>query len=275
MAMKIVVACMIVAMAVASQTEYIDLAGEIPAPPGEKNDGVVMIQEKSGETMGDDVVYRISWNTQYDSDPAKTASKGTFKIKITGTLAGSSADTGFHQLVTHPGYACGAASDPECFPDITGTVLAADDASANCKCNPNLADGSGADPNYDEAAAKWAPIPGKIQKGYVKAADVGEITKVEITGDGVETSNSWTPGFLKINMNDMETGVGNGIYYMDIGKKINKDKPLTLEAGATDAYGEQIKMDKLSSHKYGIIKCEAAACEEKMEKMMKMEALKK
>lgn len=25
---------------------------------------------------------------------------------------------------------------------------------------------------------------------------------------------------LQINMNDMETGVGNGIYYMDIGKKV-------------------------------------------------------
>merc|ERR1711981_303885 len=225
------------------------------------------------ENMGDDVVYRISWNTQYDPDPAKTSSKGTYKINIKSVDGAT--ETGEKTLVTHPGYACGAASDPECFPDITGTVLAADDASANCKCNPNLADGSGADPNYDEAAAKWAPIPGKIQKGYVKAADVGEITKVEITGDGVETSNSWTPGFLKINMNDMETGVGNGIYYMDIGKKINKDKTLTMKAGATDSYGEKIKMENKASHQYGIIKCEAASCEEKMEKMMSQAATAK
>merc|ERR1711959_233060 len=210
------------------------------------------------ENMGDDVVYRISWNTQYDPDPAKTSSKGTYKINIKSVDGAT--ETGEKTLVTHPGYTCGAASDPECFPDITGAVLADGDASAKCACDPAKA-------GYDEAAAKWSPFAGTVQHFYLKAADVGEVTEVVVEGDAA-TSDSWTPGFLKINMNDMETGVGNGIYYMDIGKKINKDKPLTLKSGATDAYGEQIKMDKTSSHKYGIIKCEAASCEEKMEKMM-------
>merc|ERR1712196_117470 len=36
--------------------------------------------------MMDEVVYRISWNTQYDSTPSNTASKGTFKITIKITI---------------------------------------------------------------------------------------------------------------------------------------------------------------------------------------------
>lgn len=48
-----------------------------------------------------------------------SASKGTFKITIKG-VGGDT--TGEKTLVTHPGYACGAASDPECFPDIKGAV---------------------------------------------------------------------------------------------------------------------------------------------------------
>merc|ERR1712196_383454 len=89
--------------------------------------------------MMDEVVYRISWNTQYDSTPSNTASKGTFKITIKG-VGGDT--TGEKTLVTHPGYACGAASDPE-------------------------------KSDYSEEDAKWAPIPGKIQHFYLKAKDVG------------------------------------------------------------------------------------------------------
>jgi len=248
-----------VACALASQTEYVDLAMEIPAPPGESNDEVTeMIQEKAGAKMRDDVVYRISWNTKYDPDPAKTSSKGTYKINIKSVDGAT--ETGEKTLVTHPGYQCGAASDPECFPDITGAVLADGDASAKCACDPSK-DG------YDEAAAKWKPFAGTVQHYFLKATDVGEVGEVILSGDS-NTDDSWTPGFLKINMNDMETGVGNGIYYMDIGKKINKDKTLTLKAGATDSYGEKIKMENKASHQYGIIKCEAASCEKKMEQMM-------
>jgi len=257
-AMKLLLAFAVVAFAVASQVEYVDLAGEIPAPPGETDDDVQMIQEKAGSKMGDDVVYRISWNTQYDNTPSKTASKGTYKINIKSVDGAT--ETGEQTLVTHPGYTCGAASDPECFPNLQGKILADEDASAKCACDP-------AKDDYDEGAAKWKPFAGTVQHYYLKAVDVGEVGEVIVSGDS-NTDDSWSPGFLKINMNDMETGVGNGIYYMDIGKKINKDKPLTLKAGATDAYGDKIKMDKLSSHKYGIIKCEAAACEKKMEKLM-------
>merc|ERR1712025_15486 len=188
------------------------------------------------ESMGDDVVYRISWNTQYDPDPAKTSSKGTYKINIKSVDGAT--ETGEKTLVTHPGYQCGAASDPECFPDITGAVLADGDASAKCACDPSK-DG------YDEAAAKWKPFAGTVQHYFLKATDVGEVGEVILSGDS-NTDDSWTPGFMKIN----------------------KDKTLTLKAGATDSYGEKIKMENKASHQYGIIKCEAASCEKKMEQMM-------
>merc|ERR1711981_405597 len=168
------------------------------------------------EDMGDDVVYRISWNTQYDPDPAKTSSKGTYKINIKSVDGAT--ETGEKTLVTHPGYQCGAASDPECFPDITGAVLADGDASAKCACDPSK-DG------YDEAAAKWKPFAGTVQHYFLKATDVGEVGEVILSGDS-NTDDSWTPGFLKI------------------------------------------KMENKASHQYGIIKCEAASCEKKMEKMM-------
>ena len=47
-----------------------------------------------------------------------SASKGTYKINIKG----ASAETGEKVFITHPGYSCGAASDPECFPNIQGAV---------------------------------------------------------------------------------------------------------------------------------------------------------
>merc|ERR1712072_1027406 len=102
---------------------------------------------KMMEQMGEDVVYRISWNTQYDTTPSKTASKGTYKINIKG----ADSETGEQTLVTHPGYQCGAASDPECFPDITGAVL---------------------------AAAKWKPFAGTVQHYFLKATAVGEVGEV-------------------------------------------------------------------------------------------------
>merc|ERR1719316_814085 len=146
--MKVVLTLLVVAFASASQTEYFDLAAEIPAPPGEGNDNVQeLIQESAGAKMGSDVVYRLAWNTQYDNDPSKTSSKGTFTINIKG----ADSETGAQTFVTHPGYTCGAASDPECFPDITGKVLADGDASAKCACDPSKA-------GYDEATAKWHPF---------------------------------------------------------------------------------------------------------------------
>merc|ERR1712167_447228 len=106
--------------------EYFDLAAEIPAPP-EGNDNVQeLIQESAGAKMGADVVYRISWRTEANEDPETTASKGTFTINIKG----DGVETGAQTFVTHPGYACGAASDAKCFPDISGKVLAEGDASA-------------------------------------------------------------------------------------------------------------------------------------------------
>merc|ERR1712072_82607 len=211
------------------------------------------------EEMGSDIVYRISWRTEANEDPTTTASKGTFTINIKG----DGVETGAQTFVTHPGYACGAASDAKCYPDITGAVLADGDSSALCECDPNK-DG------YDEEKAKWHAESGMVQKFNLKAADVGEITEVVVEGDA-STADGWACEFIKIDTNSMETGNGNGIYYIDVGKKINADKPpemKTAAAGAVDGADVPITMDNKDSHKYGIIKCEADSCMKKMDKMM-------
>merc|ERR1711865_455894 len=144
---KLFLACVLVGCAIAHETEYYNLENDIAAPPGETYGDVEMLQEDAGSKMKEDVVYRISWNTQYDTDSTKTGSKGAFKITIDGPAG---ATTGEKKLVSHPGYNCGAASDPACFPDITGKVLADDDASMDCGCDPS-------NEAYDEVAAKWHP----------------------------------------------------------------------------------------------------------------------
>jgi len=226
-----------------------------------------------GEDVGiDRIVYRISWKTQYDSNPSKTGSRGTFKIKLGGYLPdGTKKDTGFTTFVSHPGYECGAVSDPECLPGIDGKpgkVLRKDPAA--CKCSPFNKRGRAVD-GYNEDDAKWVPIPGKVQHTTVLSKDVGEIYMVQIKqiGDATTVDDKWTPAWLKVNTNDIQTGLGNGVYYMDIGKKIGQEedsdgndgmyKALTDEE---DSDGNKVKMENFASHKYGIIKCEASSCEE-------------
>eukprot|EP00656_Telonema_subtile_P052177 TRINITY_DN719_c0_g1_i6.p1 TRINITY_DN719_c0_g1~~TRINITY_DN719_c0_g1_i6.p1 ORF type:complete len:211 (+),score=37.92 TRINITY_DN719_c0_g1_i6:80-712(+) len=145
---RILVACaLLMAVACASQTEYVDLGQEIAAPPGvEKSDRIQALGEGA-----DEVVYRISYNTVYDrTQPEKTASKGTFKIKITGDQG----DTGELTLVTHPGYSCSAKTDPECQTTIEGKSLAT--SATKCLCDP-AADG------YDEEKANWRAFTGTTQ----------------------------------------------------------------------------------------------------------------
>ena len=56
---------------------------------------------------------------------SRSSSKGTYKINIKSVDGAT--ETGEKTLVTHPGYQCGAASDPECFPDITGALASGSD----------------------------------------------------------------------------------------------------------------------------------------------------
>merc|ERR1711865_363544 len=179
---KFIACCaLLLAVALAAQKDTIQDLG-----------AVQMIQDDS--SMGADVVYRLSFRTQFDSDPAASG--------------------------------------------------------------------------YNEGDAKWEAKAGLAQKMNLKAADVGEITGVTITSDAAAT-DSWTPVFLKVNMNDMASGLGNGIYYMDIGKAIDSGTSYTVTTTTTDTDGNKPEMTNMASHNSGIIKCEAAACEEKMEKKLK------
>eukprot|EP00658_Telonema_sp_P-2_P024849 TRINITY_DN19_c0_g1_i2.p1 TRINITY_DN19_c0_g1~~TRINITY_DN19_c0_g1_i2.p1 ORF type:complete len:250 (-),score=77.71 TRINITY_DN19_c0_g1_i2:345-1094(-) len=240
---------LLVVLATAHQTSYVDLAGEIEAPPGELSDAVSMVQEGAGEddSAAGDIVYRISYNTRYEANSGSSvASKGDFKIKIWGD--GSPSDTGTLFLVTHPGYSCKAAQAAECFADIKGVVKATD--STKCNCDPSKS-------GYSESAAQWEPLTGRVQHTYVSAPNVGQITKVEVT---TTSSDSWVPEFIKVNTNSIETGNGNGIYYMDVNKAINSGATFTATTTATDSNGVQVNMDDKASHRYGIVKCENAVC---------------
>ena len=79
---------------------------------------------------------------------------------------------------------------------------------------------------------------------------------------------------MQVNTNDIQTGLGNGVYYMDIGKKVRQPhtgelrlknvrqigqeedsdgndgmyKALTDEE---DSDGNKVKMENFASHKYG------------------------
>jgi len=255
----ILVACaLLVAFTSARESDYAEL-GE-----GEQTDD---------DDRGNSIVYRVSWATQSDSDPSKTGSRGTFQIKFGGYVAdGRKSHTGFMTFVSHPGYQCGALSDPECLPGIDGkpkNPSGAEDPAA-CKCSPFNRRGAAVD-GYNEDDAKWSPISGKVQHATVKSKDVGEVFKVQIQqiDDATTVDDTWTPAWLKVNTNDMQTGLGNGVYYLDIGKTIGQKTTDGMYEALTDQVdsdGNKVTMESFASHKYGIIKCEASSCEEEMDR---------
>merc|ERR1712146_380025 len=131
--------------------------------------------------------------------------------------------------------------------------------TANCFCDPSNA-------QYNEEDAKWRVKTQMKQHINIKAADVGEITQVTVTGDN-EATDSWTPSFFKINTNTQEDGVGNGIFYIEAGGKINKDSSLTKQSAPPDGAGGTLnpQMADPATHGWGIIRCQAAVCEKRME----------
>lgn len=77
----------------------------------------------------------------------------------------------------------------------------------------------------------WKTEPGMVQVAKLKAADVGEIQEVKITGD---SEDKWHPAWLKVNSNDFHSGKGNGIYYASVpAGGIKKDAPFTASTSNT------------------------------------------
>merc|ERR1719498_370853 len=144
--------------------------------------------------------------------------------------------------------------------------------------------------------ADGAPEPtplGPIQRGQFKLADVGKIIGVqisEITSFGASDpcykeatgfkeaacSSPWSPAFVKINTNDPQTGVGDGVYY------IAPCAPENLRIGSyvipatANSAAEQKKDQKLTAgtsltgectgnNNAVLTKCAAQTCEEQMD----------
>merc|ERR1712093_746334 len=92
---------------------------------------------------------------------------------------------------------------------------------------------------------------GLVQTGEVDPKkDLGQLTAVKITTTA-GSDTSWTPAFIKINTNNKYTGLGSGVYYININRAIDKINPRDGE-------------DRMT-------KCVAQFCEEKMDKKLKIE----
>merc|ERR1712216_751171 len=72
----------------------------------------------------------------------------------------------------------------------------------------------------------WAQ-QGMVQVAKVKAADVGEIKEVKISGDN---QDKWHPSWVKVNSNDFHSGKGHGIYHASVPTAIKKDQPFTASS---------------------------------------------
>lgn len=70
----------------------------------------------------------------------------------------------------------------------------------------------------------WKTEPGMVQVARMKAANVGEIKEVKITGDN---EDKWEPSWIKVNSNDFHSGEGNGIYYSRITKPVSKNQAVS------------------------------------------------
>jgi len=110
-------------------------------------------------------------------------------------------------------------------------------------------------------------VGGLVQHAQIETTkDIGELQSakfIEVVPAG-QDRDGWQPQFIKINTNDMKTGLGSGIYYIDpadkeFGGKANKGGRL---ASVPNADGTQppdtVKMTR----------CKAQFCEEEMDERL-------
>merc|ERR1711907_166104 len=127
----------------------------------------------------------------------------------------------------------------------------ADPCPASGSCSSTISE------TKNEATSVWTPQNGLVQTAVVDPKkDLGQITSVKITGTA-SSDTSWTPSFVKINTNNQYTGLGSGVYYVDVNRAIDKDN--AFEAKTSPGDGE-VKMSK----------CEAQFCEKEMDKKLEL-----
>merc|ERR1711881_727209 len=83
----------------------------------------------------------------------------------------------------------------------------------------------------------WKAQQGMVQVAKVKAADVGEIKEVKISGDN---QDKWHPSWVKVNSNDFHSGQGHGIYYASVPTAIKKDEPFSATTDADPEDGAHL-----------------------------------
>jgi len=139
---------------------------------------------------------------------------------------------------------------------------------------------------------------GIIQRGQVKFKDIGQIVEVKIREDvswGAENkcydggarnkrecSSPWAPAFVKVSTNNPQTGIGNGVYYIEprsdlyvgvIGIKGSnnqeEDKAEELIAKPRDPT-TQSGLPEDDSFNAILTKCVAEHCEEEMESKLRI-----
>lgn len=175
--------------------------------------------------------------------------------------------------------------------DCATAITAANVGYARGAMSALAADTSG------DSAGKMGPI----QRGQFKMDDVGKIIAVQIkelkdfsssdpcmagssaTFKQADCSSPWSPSFIKINTNDAQTGVGDGVYYIAPCDAANLKIGTYVESGGANAADTQKLNNMLtakalpagssdcSSDQNAILtKCAAATCEEEMDTKLGM-----
>jgi hypothetical protein len=236
------------------------LAIEIGPPPGETMPGghvensLEMIQESAG---ADATTYRITVGTiQATEQAANTNSPWSihkFQMQIIGT---NDKKTGWKDLRYYApsmaySQASGAAGSnaPEFHPGMKPL-----------NCEPNTEDCGKALSGGTEVKYK-GNRHGIIQHVQLETTEaIGELKGVEIKEvlNG-EEPDGWQPAFIKINANDMKTGLGAGVYYINPNQAEIRGDNQQLKAQIPNQDGSAV------SGKIPLTRCNAQFCEEEMD----------
>lgn len=183
------------------------------------------VQDLGASTAGEPyVTYRVTIGTT-------VASQSTVSINLLGE--GGKA-TGFVQLRYYRhglSYKDAGAQAAALHPGVSPSNC--DEATA---CKPR-----------GGAAVAYGTDVVSTHRAQIYAADVGSIQEIQVQLDG--DGDAWKPSFLKVNANNPDTGIGNGVYYVaPKGEEVQPGK--TFKTGVNGV--------KLS-------RCQAQVCERRMD----------
>merc|ERR1711934_145811 len=97
--------------------------------------------------------------------------------------------------------------------------------------------------------------------GYIQAfnftgSDVGEVTKVKLK---TSKGEAWGCDWVKVDTNDHSTGIGNGVYYVEVMDEVKLATPFETSSVVPS---NQISTDQ--NLRKVVVRCQAESCEEEM-----------